>query len=190
MNYQLILASNSPRRKSLLEELGLDFVVRTKSIDESYPQDLNPEKVPEYLARKKAHSYELNSNELLIAADTVVIEGQEILGKPADNSEARSILKRLSGKNHQVVTGVCIRSFDMEISFSVTTQVFFKKLEEAEINLYVQRFSPLDKAGGYGIQEWIGMIGIERIVGDYYNVVGLPLNSLWEALKKFNKKGS
>ena len=185
LNYRLILASNSPRRQMLLKELGLDFEVIPQDIDESYPTELPVKEVAEYIATKKAAAYVLNKGELIITADTVVIAGDAILGKPKDEKEAISTLEKLSNKTHIVTTGVCLKTTDKQISFSQTTDVTFDKITTEEIKYYVRKYQPYDKAGSYAIQEWIGMIGIKSINGDYYNVVGLPIQALWASLKEF-----
>jgi septum formation protein len=169
----------------LLKELGLDFEVITQEIDESYPATLQIKKVAEYIAIKKAEAYTLKQDELIITADTVVIAENTILGKPAHEKEAISTLEKLSDKTHIVTTGVCLKTKDKQISFSQNTEVTFDEITKEEIKYYVSKYRPLDKAGSYAIQEWIGMIGIKNINGDYYNVVGLPLHALWASLKKF-----
>lgn len=187
-NYDLILASASPRRKQLMEEMGLQFRVLIKPTNEIYPDDMHPKEVAEFLSRIKADAFsedELNDNTLIVTADTVVSIDDEILGKPADKTEAIQILKQLSGKTHVVITGVTVRSSKKLITFSVSTQVVFKILSEEEINFYIDVFKPFDKAGAYGIQEWIGHAAIERIEGSYFNVMGLPTHRLYEALLKF-----
>ena len=185
LNYQLILASKSPRRKALLEQLSLPFKVVDLKVEETYPSDLPVTEVAEYLANLKSSAYSLKEGELLITADTVVIINNEILGKPADEKMAIQMLQRLSGTIHQVVSGVCLKTTKKTYSFSETTEVTFSTLSKDEIEHYVQEYRPFDKAGAYGIQEWIGMIGIEQIKGDYYNVVGLPLHGLWKGLSSF-----
>lgn len=169
----------------LLKELGLDFEVIAQEIEESYPAELQIKEVAEYIAIKKADSYTLKQNELIITADTVVISENTILGKPKDKKEAITTLEKLSNKTHIVTTGVCIKTIDKQLSFSQNTEVTFDKITGEEINYYVNKYQPLDKAGSYAIQEWIGMIGIKSINGDYYNVVGLPIRALWSSLKEF-----
>lgn len=185
--YKLILGSKSPRRQELLRGLNYDFEIRTKETDEAYPENLSAETVPEYLSNKKAQALipDLETDELLITSDTLVIVNNEILGKPKDIVEAKEMLLKLSGKNHKVVTGVTLASSEKKHSFSVATTVFFKKLENSEIEFYIKKYKPFDKAGSYGIQEWIGYIGIEKIEGSYFNVMGLPVFELWEELKRF-----
>lgn len=183
---EIILASKSPRRNELLKGLDIDFKVITKSIDESFPNDIPSEKVAEYIALKKAIVFDgLSDNQILITADTVVILGDEILGKPNNRDEAFAMLNSLSNKEHTVITGVCIKSNSKEIAFSVSTKVSFKHLTNDEIYYYIDKYQPFDKAGSYGIQEWIGYIGIKSIEGSYYNVMGLPLFELNENLKSF-----
>jgi septum formation protein len=187
--YHVILASASPRRKQLLEELGIKFTVHPKNIDESFDAELSPQKVAERLSEKKAKAFtleELNENTLIIAADTIVTIDDLILGKPSNSDEAKKMLLQLSGRSHEVITGVTIRTSDKIITFSVATKVYFKKLTEEEMDYYIQHFQPYDKAGAYGIQEWIGHAAIEWIEGSYFNVMGLPTHSLYEKLLKFD----
>lgn len=187
MNYKIVLASNSPRRKELLAGLGFDYEVRTlQGLDESYPEGLSMEEIPQYISRKKAAAYTLNPDELLITADTIVYLDGEVLGKPADKAEAKQMLRKLSGKTHQVVTGVTLSTTEMQHSFASVSQVTFAQLSEAEIDHYVTHYRPLDKAGAYGIQEWIGYIGVTRIEGSYFNVMGLPVQRLYSEMKKLN----
>ncbi|MBQ9171062.1 MAG: septum formation protein Maf [Bacteroidaceae bacterium] len=184
---KIILASNSPRRKELLAGLGFEFEVRTlKGLDESYPEGLSMEEIPQYISRKKAAAYTLNPDELLITADTIVYLDGEVLGKPADEAEAKQMLRKLSGKTHQVVTGVTLSTTEMQHSFASVSQVTFAELLEEEIDHYVTHYRPLDKAGAYGIQEWIGYIGVTRIEGSYFNVMGLPVQRLYSEMKKLN----
>ena len=183
--YNVVLASNSPRRKELLGDLGIEFQVRTiKGIDESYPDDLPVLEIAEYISRKKAHAYraEMHPDELIITADTVVILGNEVLGKPKDADDARRMLRELSGKTHKVVTGVTIVTTDATRSFSAISDVEFAELGDEDINFYVDNYRPLDKAGAYGIQEWIGCMGVRNINGSFYNVMGLPLHRLYTEL--------
>lgn len=180
---KIILASNSPRRKELLGGLGVDFEVKVlKGVDESYPESLPSTDVAEYIAAEKAAAYTVKDDELLITADTVVIVGRDILGKPADAADACGMLRELSGKTHQVVTGVCLTTSKEQRRFSVTTDVTFKQLSDAEINYYVDKYKPYDKAGAYGIQEWIGYIGVTALSGSYYNVMGFPVQRVYEEL--------
>jgi septum formation protein len=186
---QIILASNSPRRRELLAGLGYPFEVRVlEGIDESYPDDLPVSEVALYIAGKKAEAYRqaIKDNELIITADTVVIVGNEILGKPADEADAVRMLRELSGRTHQVTTGVCLLTAERESRFAVTTDVTFKTLTDDEIQYYVSHYKPFDKAGAYGIQEWIGYIGVTGLHGSYYNVMGLPVQRIYSELKKQN----
>ena len=186
--YNLILASASPRRRQLLEQLGIDFTVKViDGLDESYPAGLAWQEIPEYLSRKKAegHSSLLTPSTMIITADTLVMLDGKPLGKPADAAEARLMLRNLSGRSHFVITGVTILTMEKSTSFSTTTEVFFDSLTDDEIDFYITRFKPMDKAGAYGIQEWIGAAGIRRIEGSYYNVMGLPLHSLYTTLGSF-----
>ncbi|MFR1241480.1 MAG: Maf family nucleotide pyrophosphatase [Butyricimonas faecihominis] len=185
-NYKLILASASPRRQQLMKDAGFTFEVRLKNVEEKYPQELHWENVPEYLSKVKASAFreELKADEVLITADTVVCIHDRILGKPADRKEAISMLQELSGNRHLVVTGVSVTTRTEQLSFSSRTDVFFKHLSNEEIEFYVDTYKPFDKAGAYGIQEWIGYIGIERIEGSFYNVMGLPIQKLYETLRK------
>ncbi|GAB3531823.1 Maf-like protein [Pontibacter brevis] len=179
----LLLASNSPRRKELLAELGLEFQIKVKEVNEDFPEHLKRAEVAEYLASHKADAYQDElENEVLITADTIVCLGERILNKPADYEEAFEMLKALSGTSHEVITGVCISTKEQKTVFHDTTRVYFKPLSGAAIDYYINNYRPFDKAGAYGIQEWIGMVGIERIEGSYFNVVGLPVQKLYEQL--------
>ena len=183
--YKLILASNSPRRKELLSGLGVDFEVRVlPDIDESYPADLPATETAQYIAVAKARAYHetLAEDELVITADTVVIVGDEVLGKPVNDNDARRMLHQLSGRTHHVVTGVCLMTKKHQRAFSVTTGVTFKTLTDEEIDYYISNFHPLDKAGAYGIQEWIGYIGCTSLSGSYFNVMGLPVQRIYQEL--------
>lgn len=186
--YKLILASNSPRRRELLSGLGITFEVRVlPDIDESYPDTLDAADAAQFIAQKKAEAYlsAMHDDELIITADTVVIVGSEVLGKPSDAAEARLMLEKLSGRTHQVVTGVCLTTRSLSRLFSVTTDVTFKTLTEAEIDYYISTFRPYDKAGAYGIQEWIGYIGCTGLRGSYFNVMGLPVQRIYTELCNF-----
>lgn len=184
--HSLILASKSPRRQQLLREAKFQFTTVSLAVDESFPADLPVADVARYLAEKKARAFDGDvENAVLITADTVVMIDGRILGKPNNKEEAIEMLQHLSGKAHQVITGVCLRHNQITRSFDDVTQVYFKKLSEEEIHYYIDTYQPFDKAGAYGIQEWIGMIGIEKIEGSYFNVVGLPLNKVYEALNDF-----
>lgn len=186
-DYKFILASKSPRRQNLLKAIGVDFRVQTFEVEEIYPSELSVIKVPEYLAALKANPFEgkLDENEIVISADTVVILDGEILGKPQDEKHAYQILQKLSNKIHQVVTGVCLKDKYKKRIFSASTNVCFRKLTEEEIHYYIKNYKPFDKAGSYGIQEWIGYIGIRYIEGSFYNVMGLPVQKLFEEIQKF-----
>ncbi|MCC9167073.1 Maf family nucleotide pyrophosphatase [Pontibacter harenae] len=179
----LLLASNSPRRKELLASLGLTFEVRVKEVSEDFPDTLKREEVAEFLASHKADAYKEDlQEEALITADTIVCLDDKILNKPASAEEAYAMLRALSGQTHEVITGVCVLMKEGKTVFHDSTTVYFKELTDAEINYYIQHYKPFDKAGAYGIQEWIGMIGIEKIEGTYFNVVGLPVQKLYENL--------
>ncbi|MBN8697083.1 MAG: septum formation protein Maf [Bacteroidetes bacterium] len=185
--YKLILASKSPRRQFLLKELGLDFEVRTKEVDESFPDTLKAQEIPLYLCQKKADAFdeELNDNTIVITADTIVwVEGQ-VLNKPENYEDAVRMLQLLSGKMHEVYTGVCLKSKHKSKSFYALTKVYFKELSRQEIDYYINNYHPYDKAGSYGAQEWIGYIAVEKIEGSYFNVMGLPVRELYEELLKF-----
>lgn len=180
---KIILASNSPRRKELLGGLGVDFEVKVISgVDESYPETLPAKEVAEYIAAEKASAYNVGKAELLITADTVVIVGKDILGKPKDVADACRMLRELSGRTHQVVTGVCLTTQEEQRRFSVSTDVTFKQLSDEEIDYYIREHRPFDKAGAYGIQEWIGYIGVTALNGSYYNVMGFPVQRVYEEL--------
>lgn len=187
-NYNIILASKSPRRQELLKGIGLNFNVLTKDVDESYPSRLSVYEVAPYLSLKKAKAFEdaeLPDNYMIITADTIVVIGDEILGKPKDKENACEMLLKLSGKKHSVITGVTIRTKDRTKTFSAVSNVVFEKLDSEEINYYVDNFRPFDKAGSYGIQEWIGYIGVSAVEGSYFNVMGLPTQKLYTVLKTF-----
>lgn len=187
-NYHIILSSNSPRRKELLAGLGFDFEVRIISgINESYPDSLPVDETAEYIAAEKAEAYKtmIKGDDLVVTADTVVILGDKVLGKPQNLDGAKEMLRELSGKTHHVVTGVCLTTKDKQKRFSVRTDVTFKDLSVDEISYYVERYKPLDKAGAYGIQEWIGYIGVTSISGSYFNVMGLPVQRIYQELQDF-----
>lgn len=184
--YKIILGSASPRRRELLASLDVEFSVEpVKGVDETAPTDMPAMEIPEFLSRKKASAYPLSDNQMLITADTLVISDNKPLGKPVDAEDARHILRSISGKTHQVVTGVCISTTDKTVSFSAVTDVTFSALTDDEIDYYIKNYKPFDKAGAYGIQEWIGAIAVSNINGSYYNVMGLPLHRLYVELKKF-----
>jgi len=184
--YDVVLGSNSPRRRELLSDMGVKFRVEAiKGIDESYPANLPVGEIPVYLARIKADGHPLKPDELLITADTVVVLDDAVLGKPVDDDDARRMLRSLSGRAHRVVSGVCVTTRDRVESFADTSIVHFAELSGDEIDYYIEHYHPLDKAGAYGIQEWIGNIGIAGINGDFYNVMGLPTRKLYQVLKMF-----
>ena len=190
LNYHVILASNSPRRRELLSGLGLDYEVRTlPGIDESYPETLQGEEIPVYISSQKASAYldELKENELLITADTIVWLDGRVLGKPSDEEDACQMLRALSGKTHQVITGVTLATTTFQKSFASVSQVTFATLSDEEIKYYISHYHPMDKAGSYGVQEWIGFIGVERIEGSYFNVMGLPVQRLYRELKEIGR---
>ena len=183
---KIVLASNSPRRRELLGALEVDFEVRTlDGIEESYPQGLTMTGIPEHISSRKAMAYALADDELLITADTIVYLDGEVLGKPANAKEACAMLRKLSGKTHQVITGVTLRTVDRSHTFSSVTEVTFAQLAEEQIKHYVDNYAPFDKAGAYGIQEWIGYVGVTKINGSYYNVMGLPVQRLNQELTAF-----
>ncbi len=182
--YKIILASQSPRRQMLLKGLGFEFEHHVKEIDESFPAELQREYIPMYLAQLKADAFtaDLDETTIVITADTVVWVDNSVLNKPADEKEAKQMLKLLSGKRHEVITGVCLKTKHRQKAFYAVTEVFFKELKSDEIDHYVRTFKPFDKAGAYGAQEWIGYIGIEKIKGSFFNVMGLPVKELYEEL--------
>ena len=186
--YNIVLASKSPRRQELLKGVGVEFSVITKDVDESYPSNMSVYDVAPYLSVKKAKAFnedELPENYMVITADTVVIVDDEILGKPKDTEGAYEMLNKISGKKHSVITGVTIRTSDKVKTFSVVSKVSFETLDKEEIEYYVNNFKPYDKAGAYGIQEWIGYIGVNHVEGSYFNVMGLPTQKLYKMLKTF-----
>ena len=186
--YNIVLASKSPRRQELMKGIGLEFSVITKDVDESYPSNMSVYDVAPFLSLKKAKAFndeELPENYMVITADTVVIVDDMILGKPKDEADARGMLGRISGKKHSVITGVTIRTNDKVKTFSVVSKVSFETLDQEEIDYYVNNFRPYDKAGAYGIQEWIGYIGVNHVEGSYFNVMGLPTQKLYKMLKTF-----
>lgn len=182
----LLLASNSPRRKQLLHELGFEFEVEVRPTDEQYPDTMSAALVPAFLATQKALRFSADvSSRLILCADTIVVINNEILNKPRDTSEAYTMLQKLSGRSHEVMTGIALLSDDGLSTKTDIAKVHFKPLSEAEINYYIEGFRPFDKAGAYGIQEWIGMIGIERIEGSFYTIMGLPVHHVYELLKPY-----
>ncbi len=184
--YRIILASNSPRRKELLAGLGVDYEVRTlPDVDESYPDTLQGGDIPLYIAREKAAAYRelLQPDELMITADTIVYLDGRVLGKPHDREDALRMLREMSGRTHEVFTGVCLTTTTWQRSFTSQTEVRFASLTEEEIGWYVDKYQPMDKAGAYGVQEWIGYVGVEYIAGSYFNIMGLPVQRLYRELK-------
>mgnify|MGYP001077133853 FL=1 len=185
--YQIILGSNSPRRQELLKSLGFDFLNKPINADETYPVDLLAEEIPLYLAEKKADAYpdDLKETEILITADTIVWCEGKVFNKPANFVEGKKMLEALSGKMHEVFTGVCLKSENKQTTFYDVSKVYFKKLKPEEIEYYLMNFKPYDKAGSYGVQDWLGYIAIDKIEGSFYNVMGLPVKELYEELIKF-----
>lgn len=186
-DYHLILASKSPRRHTLLGKIGLKFDIKTKDIKEHFPDNLRKEEIALYLSKQKAEAFsdEIKEKTVVIAADTIVWCNKSVLGKPENREQAIKMLQKLSGRKHQVITGVCIKSRLKTVTFYAKTKVFFKKLRQFEIEHYIDTYKPYDKAGSYGIQEWIGYVGVEKIKGSYFNVMGLPIQRLYEELAKF-----
>ncbi|MFV0290340.1 MAG: Maf-like protein [Mangrovibacterium sp.] len=187
LKYRVVLASASPRRQELLKELGLNFSVRPANVNEEYPEALGMTAIPEYLSELKATKLAetMLDDELVITADTIVWQEGRVLGKPENEAEAFEMIKSLSGNQHQVITGVTILSKEKKRSFHAVTEVWFDELSDDEIRFYVDKYQPMDKAGSYGIQEWIGFVGIYKIEGSFYNVMGLPMHKLYHALKEF-----
>jgi len=185
-NYTIILASGSPRRQQFLKDLHLDFSIQLKEVDEIYPSNLKGAEITDYLAELKASPFtNLKDNDILITSDTIVWLNNKAIGKPKNRDEAISIFNELSGNKHQVITSICLKTVAKTILINDTTDVYFKKLSDAEINYYLDNYHPYDKAGGYGIQDWIGLIGVEKIDGSYFNVMGLPVHKLYKELLKF-----
>lgn len=186
-NYKIILASQSPRRQELLHGLHLQFEVEIIDVDEDFPSQIVGVDIPMYIAEKKANAYknQMEENTLLITADTIVWHEGKVLGKPVDEIDAKRMLQMLSGKTHQVITGVCISTLKRRKTFHVISEVRFAKLTEGEIDYYLKNFNPYDKAGSYGVQEWIGYVGVEHINGSYFNVMGLPVQRLYHELKRW-----
>jgi len=187
--YQIILASQSPRRLELLRGLNIPFEVKLIEVDETYPSQMVGVDIPMFLAEKKARAYEtiMTENTMIITADTIVWHEGKVLGKPVDSADAKRMLQIMSGKTHQVITGVCISTLKRKKIFHVITDVRFSKLTESEIDYYVENFKPYDKAGAYGVQEWIGFVGVEHINGSYFNVMGLPVQRLYNELKRWKE---
>ena len=186
-NKKIVLGSASPRRQELLKLLAVDFEIRLSNVDEQFDERLPTEEIAEFLAKQKSEALKntIRKDEILITADTIVTKEGRVLNKPNNEKEAFEMLSFLSNDSHEVITGVCISSAEKSISYSVNTKVFFKKLSAEEINFYIKNYKPFDKAGAYGIQEWIGLIGIEEIQGSYFNVVGLPMQKLYQNLIQF-----
>ena len=180
----LLLASNSPRRKELLTQLGYQFDIVKIDVDESYPSDLKPDEIAEYVSAKKAKAFDVNENEILLTSDTIVALDQKILLKPKDENEAFEMIKSLSGKVHQVYTAFTLKAVDSEISKTSKTDVEFSEISDEEVKFYIKTYKPFDKAGSYGIQEWLGMTKIKNIFGSFYSVMGLPVDLVYEELKK------
>ena len=189
-DYQIVLGSQSPRRKELLQMLGITFTTIQREIPENYPQGMPAKEVAQYLSRIKAEAFDELANEktIIITADTIVSIDTHILGKPSDATEAKKMLQMLSGRKHEVISGVTLRKGTHFQSWTVSTEVYFKMLDEAEIDYYICNYKPFDKAGSYGIQEWIGLIGIEKINGSYFNVVGLPVKEIYKALREMSEE--
>ena len=186
LKYPLILASKSPRRQELLRQAGIPFQVQTKDTEEDYPAALPPEQVARFLAEKKADAFKNElENKLVLTADTTVLIDQQILNKPASPEEAAEMLQMISGRSHKVISGVCLLHESRKISFDDTTEVFFRQLSDKEISFYIKNYKPFDKAGSYGIQEWIGLIGVEKIIGSYFTVMGLPIHKIYHYLQDF-----
>ena len=184
---KLVLASASPRRKELLSGLNIPFEIRINDLDEDYPPEMDADTIAIYLAEKKADFYfqDKDEKEIIITCDTTVVMNGKVYNKPIDKKDALRMLKTLSGNDHEVITGVCIRSYKKSVSFDTRSYVKFKELEDDEINYYIDHYKPFDKAGSYGIQEWLGYIAIEKIEGSYFNIMGLPVHRIYEELKRF-----
>lgn len=183
---KIILASASPRRQNLLKGLDVDFEIEVRPVDEEFPQQLRREAIAEYLAELKSDGFgEIGEDTILITADTIVWINDGVMNKPEDTADAKRMIQTISGQMHEVFTGVCLRSGEKKRVFSVGSKVYFRELEEAEIDYYLEHYKPFDKAGAYGIQEWIGYVGIDKIEGSYFNVMGLPLKELYEELSQF-----
>ncbi|TDS53836.1 Maf family nucleotide pyrophosphatase [Myroides indicus] len=184
-NYKIVLGSNSPRRKQFLEELGIEFTIRASNIQENYPQIYQKEEISDYIALSKANSIPIVENEILITCDTIVWNKNVALGKPKDRQEAYKMLKAMCGKEHEVISSVCIKSLNKQTIFNCITKVTFLNISDDALYYYIDNYKPYDKAGAYGIQEWIGLIGIQKIEGSYTNIVGLPTAELLSELIKF-----
>lgn len=184
---KLILASGSPRRKQILTEAGIIFSTKIKPTEEVFPENMSATQIPEYLANRKAEAFqdEISNEEVILTADTIVVLENKILGKPSSYEEAHSMLKMLSGQSHEVITGVCLYSKHKKLTFSNITKVFFKEITDEQIDYYIKNYQPFDKAGAYGIQDWLGLVAVNSIQGSYYNVVGLPIHLVLEKLATF-----
>ncbi len=186
LNKTLLLASNSPRRQQLLRDAGFEFTVKVKDTNEDFPKTMPVDEVPAFLARKKAEAFrEELGNQIVLTADTIVVIDKDILNKPKDASEAREMLRKLSGRQHQVITGVCVMTAENTECFIDIAEVFFRDLSDWEIDYYIETCRPFDKAGSYGVQDFIGMVGIPRMEGSYFTVMGLPVHKVYEALSKY-----
>lgn len=187
LKYPLILASKSPRRQEILQKAGIAFSLQSKDTDEDFPASMPVENVARFLAEKKAEAFRQDLNgQIVLTADTTVLIDKQILNKPADAAEATDMLHLLSGRSHRVISGACLLHESRKISFDDTTEVFFRQLSHKEIDHYIKNYQPFDKAGSYGIQEWIGLVGIEKIVGSYFTVMGLPIHKVYKQLKSFS----
>jgi septum formation protein len=185
-DYSIILASGSPRRQQFLKDLGIDFTIKLREVEEIYPSTLKGVEITDYLAELKSSSFDnLKKNEILITSDTIVWLENKAIGKPKDRKDAINILKSISGKKHEVMTSICLKTIDSIKIVNDITQVYFKILTQEEIEYYLDTFEPYDKAGAYGIQDWIGYIGVEKIEGSFFNVMGLPVHKLYTELLKF-----
>ncbi len=186
LSKSLLLASNSPRRQQLLRDAGFEFTVKVKDTNEDFPKTMPVDEVPAFLARKKAEAFrEELGNQIILTADTIVVIDKDILNKPKDASEAREMLRKLSGRQHQVITGVCVMTAESTESFIDIAEVFFRELSDWEIDYYIENCRPFDKAGSYGVQDFIGMVGIPRMEGSYFTVMGLPVHKVYQALSKY-----
>ncbi len=187
-NYRFILASQSPRRQQLLREMGFEFEIRIRDVEEIYPVDLQKDDIARYLCELKAEAFqagELEKDQILITADTIVWHEGHVLGKPADPDEALTMLRRLSGSMHEVYTGICLKSVSKQKSFTDKSEVYFKELSDKQLLYYIESCKPFDKAGSYGVQEWMGYVGVEKIVGSFYNVMGFPTHRFYDELELF-----
>ena len=186
LNKPLLLASNSPRRQQLMRDAGFEFTVKVKDTDEDFPKTMPAVEVPAYLARKKAEAFRQElGNQIILTADTIVVIENEILNKPKDDLEASQMLRKLSGRQHQVITGVCVMTQESTESFIDIANVFLRELTDLEIDYYIKTCRPFDKAGAYGVQDFIGMVGIPRMEGSYFTVMGLPVHKVYDALSKY-----